>query len=344
MAELPRDREGTWGARSVTPPAAPAAGATPGGSGDPSRVDLSVRTGPVTFANPIFTASGTWGYGLDFLDLVDPAELGGVVTKTITVEPRAGNPQPRVRELPHGMLNSIGLENVGLAAFVREKLPQLRERRVRVIVSLAGREEVEFATMIRELSRHGGWDAVELNLSCPNVAHGGLDFGTDRDCVARITQLSRTALPTDKALWVKLTPNVTSIAQLAQAAERAGADAVTCINTVLGLAVDLKERRPVFPRGTAGYSGPAILPIALAKVWEVAQAVSLPIIGVGGITCVDDVLSFLVVGASGVQVGTQLFAEPDLGNRLVGELAAAFSGHGASSVAAMRMSQRATDA
>jgi dihydroorotate dehydrogenase (NAD+) catalytic subunit len=310
----------------------------PGGSRpiDPACVDLTVRTGPVSFANPIFTASGTWGYGLDYLDLVDPAQLGGVVTKTLTVEPRAGNPQPRVRELPYGLLNSIGLENVGLEAFLREKLPALRERRVRTIVSLAGREEAEFGAMIRELSRHEGWDAVELNLSCPNVAHGGLDFGTDLECVARITALARAALPAERALWVKLTPNVTSIAALAKSAESSGADAVTCINTVLGLAVDLRARRPVFPRGTAGYSGPAILPIALAKVWEVAKSVSIPIVGVGGIASLDDVLSFFVVGASAVQVGTQLFAEPDLANRMVEALRARMVEMGVSNLGALR--------
>jgi dihydroorotate dehydrogenase (NAD+) catalytic subunit len=277
-------------------------------------VDLRVTTGPVTWKNPVFTASGTWGYGIEYFDLCDPSELGGIVTKTITVEPRPGNPQPRVCELRHGMLNSIGLENVGLAAFVAEKLPVLREHRVPTVVSLAARDEAEFTTMIEELAGHDGWSAVELNLSCPNVARGGLDFGREPARVERITADARRALPADRALWVKLTPNVTSIGDLALAAERGGADAISCINTLVGMEIDLERREPVFPRGTAGYSGPAILPIALARVWEVAQAVAVPIVGIGGISALDDVLRFFVAGATAVQVGTSLFARPDLAN------------------------------
>ena len=186
------------------------------------QVDPRFRCGPVEFANPVFTASGAWGYGIEYLDLVDASRLGGIVTKTITVEPRSGNPQPRVRELRHGILNSIGLENVGLESFVRDKLPVLRENGIATVVSLAARDESEFVTMIAELSRHDGWKAVELNLSCPNVARGGLDFGRDRDQVERITALASESLPDDRALWVKLTPNVTSIGDLAAGAEAGG--------------------------------------------------------------------------------------------------------------------------
>ena len=281
--------------------------------------DLRFRCGPVEFANPLFTASGTWGYGIEYLDLVDASRLGGIVTKTITVEPRPGNPQPRVCELRHGMLNSIGLENVGLEAFVAQKLPVLREHGIATVVSLAARDESEFSTMIGELSRHDGWKAVELNLSCPNVARGGLDFGRTPDQVERITRLAREALPEDRALWVKLTPNVTSIGELAAAAELGGAHAISAINTLVGMEIDLRRREPVFPRATAGYSGPAILPIALAKVWEVAHAVTVPIVGIGGIGSLDDVLRFFVAGASAVQVGTSLFARPDLAERFVEE-------------------------
>jgi dihydroorotate dehydrogenase (NAD+) catalytic subunit len=295
----------------------------------PEDVDLRLSTGPVTFRNPVFTASGTWGYGLEYLDLVEPGRLGGVVTKTITAEPRPGNPQPRVRETPHGMLNSIGLENVGLSVFLDEKLPALRRHGVTTIVSLAGRVEEEFGHMIERLAAHDGWAAVELNLSCPNVAHGGLDFGQDPSRIERITRLAREILPPDRALWVKLTPNVTSISELAKAAAGGGAHAVTCINTVVGMAVDLAGRRPVFPRAIAGYSGPAILPIALAKVWEVSHAVDIPVIGVGGIASLEDVLAFFVAGAVGVQVGTALFARPDLAHELTGELAGGLASHGA---------------
>jgi dihydroorotate dehydrogenase (NAD+) catalytic subunit len=285
----------------------------------------------VEFPNPVFTASGTWGYALEFLDLVDPALLGGVVTKTITVEPRSGNPQPRVRELPTGMLNSIGLENVGLRAFVEEKLPALDERGVRTIVSLAGRDEAEFGQMILELARHPGWVGVELNLSCPNVAKGGLDFGTSRESIARITTNARRELPVDKCLWVKLTPNDAPIADLAKAAEGAGADAISCINTLVGMKVDLRSRAPVFPRGTAGYSGPGIKPVALAKVWQAAHAVSIPIIGIGGIASVEDICEFFVVGAHAVQVGTMLFPRPDLAHTLLEELATTLARLGAAS-------------
>jgi dihydroorotate dehydrogenase (NAD+) catalytic subunit len=306
---------------------------------NPDRVDTRFCCGPVEVANPVFTASGTWGYGIEFLDLVDAARLGGIVTKTITVEARPGNPQPRVRELRHGMLNSIGLENVGLESFVRDKLPVLREHGVATVVSLAARDESEFVTMITELARHDGWNAVELNLSCPNVARGGLDFGREPGQVERIARLASESLPDDRALWVKLTPNVTSIGELAAGAERGGAHAISCINTVVGMEIDLRSREPVFPRATAGYSGPAILPIALAKVWEVAHAVSIPIVGIGGIGSLEDVLRFLVAGASAVQVGTSLFARPDLANRFVAEFVDRLALEGVSRPGALRSSR-----
>ncbi len=298
--------------------------------------DLSVQIGPVTFENPIFTASGTWGYGLEYTDIAPPGPLGGVVTKTLTMEPRLGNTQPRVREQPHGLLNSIGLENVGINAFLGEKLPRLRFLNASVIVSLAGRDEDEFATLIQRLAQFPGWAGVELNLSCPNVARGGLDFGQDPVRIERITALARAALPADRSLWVKLTPNVSSIGDLAKAAEQGGAHAVTCINTVLGVEVNLQERRPVFPRAVAGYSGPAILPIALAKVLETARAVSIPVVGVGGIGSIDDALAFFVVGASAVQVGTSLFPEPDLANRMVEQFSARLTELGAASPRELR--------
>lgn len=302
-------------------------------------VDLRFRCGPVEFDNPVFTASGTWGYGIEYLDFVDAARLGGIVTKTITVEPRPGNPQPRVRELRHGMLNSIGLENVGLDAFIGSKLPVLRDRGIATVVSLAAREEGEFSTMIQALSAHGGWKAVELNLSCPNVARGGLDFGRTPDQVERITRLAATALPSDRALWVKLTPNVTSIGELAAAAERGGAHAISAINTLVGMEIDLRRREPVFPRATAGYSGPAILPIALAKVWEIAHAVSIPIVGIGGIGSMDDVLRYFVAGASAVQVGTSLFARPDLAVQFVESFAERLNAEGVERATALRSSR-----
>ena len=303
---------------------------------DPSEVDLRVRTGPVEFRNPLFTASGTWGYGLEYLDLVDPSLLGGVVTKTITVQPRLGNPQPRVRELPTGMLNSIGLENVGLEAFLEEKLPRLRERGVTVIVSLAGRDQAEFGAMIAELSRHPGWAGIELNLSCPNVTEGGLDFGIDPKSIRRISELARAELPPDKCLWAKLTPNDAPIESLARAASEGGAHAVTCINTVVGMKVDPSTLAPVFARGTAGYSGAGIKPIALAKVWQVSKSLTLPVVGVGGIGSIEDVLEFFAVGASAVQVGTALFPRPDLAHTLLHDLTNALATRGVRRPAQLR--------
>ncbi len=303
---------------------------------DPAEVDLRVRIGPVEFRNPIFTASGTWGYGLEYLDLVDPALLGGVVTKTITVKPRLGNPQPRVRELPTGMLNSIGLENVGLEVFLKEKLPRLRERGVGVIVSLAGRDETEFGAMINELSRHEGWVGIELNLSCPNVTEGGLDFGIDPKAIRRISELARSELPQDKCLWAKLTPNDAPIESLARAASDGGAHAVTCINTVVGMKVDLQTLAPVFARGIAGYSGTGIKPIALAKVWQVAKSLGIPVVGVGGIGSIEDILEFFVVGATAVQVGTALFPRPDLAHTLLSNLKNALAARGVRSPTQLR--------
>lgn len=309
---------------------------------DVDQVDLRFRCGPVEFQNPVFTASGTWGYGIEYLDFVDAARLGGIVTKTITVDPRPGNPQPRVRELRHGMLNSIGLENVGLQAFLSGKLPVLREHGIPTVVSLAAREESEFARMIEGLSGHEGWLAVELNLSCPNVARGGLDFGRDPARIERISREARAALPPDRALWVKLTPNTTSIADLASAAEQGGAHAISAINTLVGMEIDLARREPVFARGTAGYSGPAILPIALAKVWEIAHAVAIPIVGIGGIGSMDDVLSFFVAGAGAVQVGTSLFARPDLAERFVARLAERLASEGLTHPGQLRSSRLPT--
>jgi len=303
---------------------------------DPSQVDLRVTIGGVELPNPVFTASGAWGYGLEYLDLVDPARLGAVVTKTITVLPRKGNPQPRLRELPTGLLNSIGLENVGLGAFVRDKLPRLARHEVRTVVSLAGRREEEFAEMIGELSHHEGWVGVELNLSCPNVAEGGLDFGTDPRLVESITRRARAVLPDGKCLLVKLTPNNVPMATLARAAEAGGAHAISCINTVVGMEIDLDARRPVFPRGIAGYSGVGIKPIALAKVWEASHAVDIPVVGIGGIATVRDVLEFFVAGASAVQVGTALFARPDRAHRLIEELASELAARGVRRPAELR--------
>jgi dihydroorotate dehydrogenase (NAD+) catalytic subunit len=281
-----------------------------------AKTDISVRIGPVTFKNPVFLASGICGYGEEYSSIVDAGALGGVVTKTITLRPRAGNPPPRIHEVPTGALNSIGLENVGLDAYITDKLPRLRDRRVDVIVSIAAECEEEFAEVAERLSGLDGFKGVELNLSCPNVNEEALDHGRNPSFVEKITRIVKDRMK-DRAVLVKITPNVTDIGTVAKAAEAGGADGISAINTVLGVDFDLGTGRPVFFRGSGGYSGPGVLPIALQKVWEVAKAVSIPVVGIGGIASVDDARKFFVAGASAVQVGTSFWQDPELPARIV---------------------------
>ena len=281
-----------------------------------TRTDISVRIGPVTFKNPVFLASGICGYGEEYSSLVDAGALGGVVTKTITLLPRAGNPPPRIHEIPTGALNSIGLENVGLEAYIAEKLPRLRDGRIDVIVSIAAEREAEFDEIAGRLSGLDGFKGVELNLSCPNINEEALDHGRNPSFVEKITRIVKNRIP-DRAVLVKITPNVTDIGTVARAAEAGGADGISAINTVLGVDFDLQTGRPVFFRGSGGYSGPGILPIALQKVWEVAKAVSIPVVGIGGIASVEDARKFFVAGASAVQVGTSFWQDPELPARIV---------------------------
>jgi len=288
--------------------------------------------GPRRFPGRIWTASGCFGYGLSAHDFVDAdldspyRGLGAVVTKTVTPAPRGGNPMPRLAETACGAINSIGLENVGFEEFIAEVLPALEERGVPTVVSLAASRPSEFGDMAERLHDAGAacrhWHGVELNLSCPNVAEGGHDFGSDPRTVAECVAAARRHLP-DRALLAKLTPNVGDIAALAAAAAGEGADAVTAINTVLGLDVDLATGRPVLPRRFGGYSGPAILPIALAKVDEIVTRAKVPVVGVGGIATAEDALKFFALGALAVQVGTAQMRDPftaaavarDLGQR-----------------------------
>jgi dihydroorotate dehydrogenase (NAD+) catalytic subunit len=281
-----------------------------------AKMDISVRIGPVTFKNPVFLASGICGYGEEYSPLIDAGALGGVVTKTITLRPRAGNPPPRIHEVPTGVLNSIGLENVGLDAYITDKLPRLRDRRVDVIVSIAAEREEEFAEVAERLSGLDSFKGVELNLSCPNVNEEALDHGRNPSFVEKITRIVKDWMK-DRAVLVKITPNVTDIGTVAKAAEAGGADGISAINTVLGVDFDLATGRPVFFRGSGGYSGPGVLPIALQKVWEVAKAVSIPVVGIGGIASVDDARKFFVAGASAVQVGTSFWQDPELPARIV---------------------------
>ena len=283
-------------------------------------VDLQVTLGRMTFRNPILVASGTFGYAKEMAPYVDFNKLGGIVPKTVTLLPRAGNAPPRTVETASGMLNAIGLDNDGLEHFLAHHLPYLRMLPTAILGNIAGKTEDEFAAMARRVAEAGaGLAGLELNLSCPNVS-GGLDFATNPDVTRRIVQRCREACP-NIPLIAKLTPNVTSIVEIAKAAQDGGIDAVSCVNTFLGLAVDWRRRKPILGNGVGGLSGPAIKPLALRCVWQVATQVSgLPIIAVGGIATIDDAMEYLVAGASAVQIGTANFYDPGLSTRLVEEL------------------------
>ena len=280
--------------------------------------DLSVRLGPLTLANPVMNASGTFGYGDEWPRLCDTRALGAIVTKTLTLRPRSGNPPPRLHETAGGLLNSIGLENVGVEAFLADHLAPLRRLGPVIIASVGGESPEEYAACIERLEE-GSPDAYEINISCPNVAAGGLSFGRSAEESARVTRAARAK--TRRPLFVKLTPNVTDIAAIGRACLDAGADGLTAVNTFLGMAVDVARERPVFARVGAGLSGPAIRPLALHKVYELSRALSCPLIGAGGIETGEDALAFLLAGASAVQVGTATLRDPARAAGVVTELA-----------------------
>jgi dihydroorotate dehydrogenase (NAD+) catalytic subunit len=278
---------------------------------------LAVTLNRLQLVNPILVASGTFGYAREMQAFVKLSRLGGIIPKTVTPLPRLGNPPPRTFETAGGMLNSIGLDNDGLAVFIEKHLPWLLSQGTSLIVNIAGRNADEFVSMARRLDEFSQIAALELNISCPNVS-GGVDFGTDPQLTADLVRRVRNACR--HPVIAKLTPNVTSIVSIAEAAATAGADAVSLVNTFQGLAVDWRRRRPILGAGFGGLSGPAIKPLALRAVWQVARAVRIPIIGVGGIASIDDVMDYLVCGASAVQVGTANFYDPGVAERLVDEL------------------------
>jgi dihydroorotate dehydrogenase (NAD+) catalytic subunit len=282
--------------------------------------DLRVNAAGLKLKNPLLAASGCFGYGREAEPVISADLFGGIVTKTITPVPRRGNPLPRLGETPSGMLNSIGLENVGLDVFLAEKLPVLEGVDTRVVVSISAASAEEFAEMARRLADESRVDALELNLSCPNVAEHGRNFAADPVAVGEITRRVRPhfAYP----IWVKLSPNVTDIVASARAAQEAGADGVTAINTLLGMDIDLDTGASHFARVTAGLSGPAILPVALAAVWRIAHEAKIPTVGVGGASSAEDVLKFLAAGASAVQLGTVLLADPGAPERILKKLTA----------------------
>jgi len=292
-------------------------------------VDLSVKLGRLSLRNPILTASGTFGYAREMEGLVDFSQLGGIFPKTVTKAARPGNAPWRTVETAAGLLNSIGLDNDGIDAFIEHHLPYLCHLPTAIIVSIAGRDHDEFVAMAAQLDGQPGVAAIELNISCPNVAHG-VDFGADAGMCGRLVEACRKATKTP--IIAKLTPNVTSIATIARAASEAGADAISLINTVLGMAIDWRKRRPMLGNVVGGLSGPAIKPIALRCVYQVAQAVKTPLIGIGGIATIDDVMEFLVAGASAVQIGTANYYDPTVTMKLFEALPAALSEAGVSSV------------
>jgi dihydroorotate dehydrogenase (NAD+) catalytic subunit len=265
----------------------------------------------VQFKNRVLVASGTFGYGDELKDVVDVNALGGICTKSLSWKPRDGNPPRRIVETPSGMLNSIGLANIGVHRFIEEKLPYLRTLDTTIIANIAASSVQEYCDVLSLLEQQDGIDGYEINVSCPNVKEGGLNFGTNKEMTREITTRLRPL--TGKPLMIKLTPNVTHISEFARAVEDAGADAVSVINTLIGLAVDIYARKPRLSTVTGGLSGPAIKPVALAKVYEVSKAVKIPIIGIGGIMTGEDAVEFLLAGATAVQIGTASFINPSAG-------------------------------
>ncbi|HEX9191019.1 MAG TPA: dihydroorotate dehydrogenase [Candidatus Deferrimicrobiaceae bacterium] len=275
----------------------------------PGTPDLTSRVGSVVLKNPVLSASGTYGYGLEFIPFYDISRLGAVIVKGLSLLPTPGNAPQRIVETPAGMLNAIGLQNIGVERFVRDVVPRLTDAGATFVSNIYGRTIEEYEEVARRLSEVASLAAIELNASCPNVKQGGIAFGSTPEGLSTLTRRVREA--TGKPLWVKLSPNVSDIGSVARAAEDAGADAVTLINTIVGMAVDCRTRRPGLSNVTGGLSGPAVKPVALRMVWEACKAVRIPVIGIGGIQSAEDALEFLLVGAAAVQVGTANFRNPN---------------------------------
>ncbi len=281
--------------------------------------DLTCKIKSIKFNNPVFTASGTFGYGVSVPEFVDISKLGAIITKSITYEPRVGNPPPRVVETPSGMLNSIGLANIGVINFIKDIVPFYENIETNIVVNIAGSTNDEYLKVLKEIeSVSSDIIGYEINISCPNVEHGGMELGVNAKLSNKlITELRK---HTEKLLIVKLTPNVTDISKVAKTVEDAGADAISAINTVVGMGIDIKKRKPTIYKTFAGLSGPAIRPIALAAVHKISQVVSIPIIGVGGIVNGGNVVEFLLAGATAIQIGTANFRNPDAGMIILDEL------------------------
>ncbi|UFS70426.1 dihydroorotate dehydrogenase [Geomonas sp. RF6] len=294
------------------------------------RPDMSVEVAGIKMRNPVMTASGTFGYGAEFAEYMELDSIGALVTKGLSLKPKAGNPTPRIVETPGGMLNAIGLQNVGIDAFITEKLPYLAGVSTPVIANLYGNTLEEYGEVASRLDGLPGVAGIEVNISCPNVKQGGIVFGTDPGCAAEVVSLVRRN--TTKPLIVKLSPNVTDVVEMAKSCADAGADALSLINTLTGMAIDLDRRRPVLANITGGLSGPAIKPVALRMVWQTARAVKLPLIGIGGIMNGRDALEFILAGATAVQVGTASFLDPGAAQRIAQEMELYLAEHGIADV------------
>ncbi len=281
-------------------------------------MNLSVKLPGLQLKNPIIPASGCFGFGREFAQLYDLSILGGIAIKSATPQARFGNPTPRIAETPSGMLNAIGLQNKGVDYILDNELPWLAQFDTEIIANVAGACEEDYVQVIEKMNESPVVKAYELNISCPNVKHGGIGLGTKPELAAHVTRLAKEA--SKKPVYVKLSPNVTDIVEIAKAVEQAGADGLVLINTLMGMRIDLKTGKPVLANKTGGLSGPAIKPVAIRMVYQVAQAVSIPIIGVGGITCAEDVLEFLYAGASAVEVGAQNFVDPYVCPKIIDEL------------------------
>ena len=301
-------------------------------------VDMSVNLAGVFMKNPVVVASGTFGFGREYGQFYDLSELGGICCKGLTLHPRTGNPPPRIAETPMGMLNSVGLQNPGVDVFIAEELPELRKYDLAVIANISGNTPEEYGIMCEKLSR-AGVDMIEVNISCPNVKAGGLAYGTRPELAAEVTRVAKehSSVP----VMVKLSPNVTDIVEIAKAVDEAGADALSLINTLRGMRIDVQTRRPILKMNTGGLSGPAVLPVAVRMVWEVAGAVAKPILGMGGVARGEDAAELMLAGASAVAVGTACFADPYAPLRVRGGLEKLAAGQGLDRVSALRGAVRA---
>lgn len=293
-------------------------------------VQLNTKIGSLELKNPVMTASGTFGYGTEYADFMDISRLGAIIVKGTTLNPRQGNPYPRMAETPSGMLNAVGLQNKGVDYFVDHIYPEVRKIRTNIIVNVSGScidDYVQTAGIINTLD---DIPAIELNISCPNVKQGGMAFGVKPESAAQVVEAVRKAY--DKTLIVKLSPNVTDITEIARAVEGAGADSVSLINTMLGMAIDAEKRKPILSTVTGGMSGPAVKPVALRMVWQTAKAVKIPVIGLGGICSANDAVEFLLAGASAIQIGTANFIDPSISEKVIDGIEEYLNRHGFTSV------------